>query len=75
MIEIATFKEPEQDYIEPIANVKFSITNSIWNLESHDPITGELVLERHSGNIYCWVNNEWVQLCSAPEEEYIIEPV
>ena len=47
----------------------------MWELESHNPITGEIAYEKHSGNIYCWISNEWVQLSNAPEKEYIIEPV
>ena len=47
----------------------------MWELEGYNPTTGEVTYEKHSGNIYCWINNEWVQLCNAPEEEYIIEPV
>ena len=70
MIEIEVFKEPKQDNC-----LAFQIVDSMWELESHNPITGEIAYEKHSGNIYCWVNNEWVQLQNAPEEEYIIEPV
>ena len=70
MIEIEVFKESKQDNY-----LAFQIVDSMWELESHNPITGEIVYEKHSGNIYCWINNEWVQLCNAPEEEYIIEPV
>ena len=76
MIEIESFKNPKQNLIESIPNgFKLSIVNAMWELEGHNPITGEVVLEQHSGNLYCWIGDEWTQLCVAPEQETRIEPI
>ena len=76
MIELEIFKEPEQDFIEPIPNnLTFKIANAMWDLESYNPKTGEVIYEKHSGNIYCWVDNKWTQLWHVPKEENKIEPI